>query len=292
MVALLGVLLPPQAAANTCPSADELTITISLAEGHYVRRQYEEVTELLDVLLSPEVCFLTDQQTLDARLLLGVSLFQLGELGLAELEFLALLRMDPDYQLDGVIPVPRAASSYLEQVRATYEEELRELRALRGGGEGVVVETIYVTVEERHNQLWINFLPFGAGQFQNDQPGWGAAYAATQGLGLVANVAGFSMSLLVQWRGGDQVANSPAEREEAENWQMVQMVGLGAFGLVYVASVTHALLEYEATSSVLLPPSREKPDAPGADEDGIAFLWGLAPLTTPDGGGVLFLGRW
>jgi tetratricopeptide (TPR) repeat protein len=148
---------------------------------------------------------LTDAEAVDAYRMLGIAEYQLGDKAAARAAFVNLLSVEPDYALDAFL-VPPAIVEFFDRVKREHEpalaplrERRRELReqarladearrrllaeeAARTGPPSKVIR-----VEERI--YLFNWMPLGAGQFQNGDRAKGTAIAAGQlVLGLV-NVA-------------------------------------------------------------------------------------------------------
>jgi hypothetical protein len=137
---------------------------------------------------------LAEQDALLAFRILGISEWNLGDKPQARAAFVALLSEDPDYKLDPFL-VPPAIVEFLEEVRRDHEPTLAPLReqkkALREqerlaeeARRRLLAEerartgppTKVIRVEERIYAL--NWIPFGAGQFQNGHQVKGTAIAA------------------------------------------------------------------------------------------------------------------
>jgi hypothetical protein len=148
---------------------------------------------------------LTQQEAIDAYRMLGIAEYQLGDKLGARAAFVHLLSVEPDYTLDPFL-VPPPIVEFFDAVKKENEPALAPLRErrrelaeqqqladeakrrllaeeqLRTGAPGKIVR-----VEER--VYLFNWLPLGAGQFQNGERAKGTAIAAGQlVLGLV-NVA-------------------------------------------------------------------------------------------------------
>jgi len=148
---------------------------------------------------------LTDVEAVDAYRMLGIAEYQLGDKLAARAAFVNLLSFEPEYALDAFL-VPPAIVEFFDGVKKEHEaalaplrerrRELREQQRLaddakrrllaeetaRTGPPGKIVR-----LEER--VYLFNWMPLGAGQFQNGDRAKGTAIAAGQiVLGLV-NVA-------------------------------------------------------------------------------------------------------
>lgn len=148
---------------------------------------------------------LTEAETLDAYRMLGIAEYQLGDRAAARAAFVTLLSVEPDYALDAFL-VPPPIVEFFDAVKKEHEpalaplrerrRELREQQRLAAEAKRRLLAeeeartgppSKIVRLEER---LYLfNWLPLGAGQFQNGDRAKGTAIAAGQlVLGLV-NVA-------------------------------------------------------------------------------------------------------
>ncbi len=156
---------------------------------------YSEAAGTLRQMLaaSPQ---LTDAEAVDAYRMLGIAEYQLGDRPAARAAFVNLLSFDPDFALDPFL-VPPPIVEFFDAVKKEHEpalaplrerrQELREQQRmaeeakrrllseeqLRAGPPGKVVR-----VQDRI--YLFNWLPLGAGQFQNGDRAKGAAIAAGQ----------------------------------------------------------------------------------------------------------------
>ncbi len=145
----------------------------------------------------------------------GVSALNLGRTQEAEKQLFALLQLEPDYALDPFV-FPPPAVSYLEKLKASNatllgaireakqqraEQERREAERrareeadrqarLRAERERLEAMQRPPRVLERRS-YWVNFVPFGAGQFQQGRTKAGVALAASEGLLAAASVFSF-----------------------------------------------------------------------------------------------------
>ena len=177
---------------------------IQIIQSLYDTGQYAEVVRRVDESFS--VANFTDAQRVKLLELSAVSAFNTGDLKVAQLSYLALLKLNPDHVLDP-FAVPPPAIRLFEQIKrdnvdalnlirqqlalraeqdkraaeerarlAREEDERKRQQALRDG-------TVTVRTVEKRNFI-VNLLPFGAGQFQQGRLGVGAAFVAT---GIAAN---------------------------------------------------------------------------------------------------------
>jgi hypothetical protein len=145
---------------------------------------------------------LTDDEAVEAWRLLGLSEYHLGDQAAARTAFVNVLSFDPDYALDAFL-VPPAIVEFFDGVKKEHEpalaplrerrRELREQQRLADEAKRRLLSEEQartgppdkiVRVEE-HVYL-LNWMPLGAGQFQNGDRAKGTAIAAGQiVLGLV-----------------------------------------------------------------------------------------------------------
>jgi tetratricopeptide (TPR) repeat protein len=152
-------------------------------------------------------------QRLTLHRVAGLAAFNLGELKTAKTHFLQLLQLDPDHQLDPFAVAPVAIKLF-EQVRKENAEALnlvRQLLALKAEQTKVeraeqerlkreeqdrrlkldeLTRTVTVrTVEKR--SLWLNFLPFGAGQLAQGRTEWGVVFALSEAILAITSVISY-----------------------------------------------------------------------------------------------------
>jgi tetratricopeptide (TPR) repeat protein len=143
----------------------------------------------------------------------GLSSFNLNDQKGAQSAFLQLLRINPDYILDPFAVPPLAIKVFdqvrkdnadalnlvrqqitirleqdkraaVERARQAAEQEERRRRA-----EFLANDITVRTIEKR--SMLVNFIPFGAGQFQQGRTGWGVALAVSEGLMAVLSVVSY-----------------------------------------------------------------------------------------------------
>lgn len=147
---------------------------------------------------------LTEAEAVEAWRILGISEHQLGDLPHARAAFVNLLSFDPDYALDPFL-VPPPIVEFFDRVKREHEPALAPLRerkrALREqerladeAKRRLLAEeqtragppTKVVRVQE--NLYLFNWMPLGAGQFQNGDRAKGTAIAAGQTAAALVNL--------------------------------------------------------------------------------------------------------
>lgn len=211
-VALLLAALP--AGAQVAPER-EVELVRSLYEVGKYREALDRAVEAMGR------ANFTDEQRRVLHEVAGLSAFNLKDGRAASAHFLQLLQLDPDHQLDPFAVAPPAIRAF-EQVRKDNAEPLARVRqqlALKLEQErreaaererarledeerrrrlALLSSTVTVrTVEKR--SLWLNFVPFGAGQFQQGRTEWGVTFAVSEAvLGLTSIIAYFAINALYE----------------------------------------------------------------------------------------------
>ena len=195
VVLLLFQATPP---ATPSPTADELR----RGKNAFDRGEYDRAIEILRPLLYPEIRLESEGQIVQAYRMLGVAeLFQ-GHNEAAADEFRKLLQVRPSYRFDPLLDPPLVVDLFNgvlhshESELATLEAKQREA-ALARQREREQCEKLRAgpsVIEQRfaRNSFLINFVPFGAGQFQNGQRGRGWAFLAAEVTLAAVSVAAFS----------------------------------------------------------------------------------------------------
>jgi hypothetical protein len=247
----------------------------------------------------------------------GLSAFALGETAATEQLFYQLLLLNPDYVLDPFAAAPPAIRMF-EEVRkknadalniARQQIALREERVRREAEER---EREKARAEEQRRRLdalsrtqrtvvekpfVVNFLPFGAGQFQQGRTGLGVLFASTEGALAIGSVVAFiaieglfkTEQITLDNRHGSpdgkftlSVRRIPADRQvERDVWTTVKYTTAGAFyalwGVGIVDAVAHHQAEVVSEKPITLPPPTEPAAAPKAQ---------LTPFLFPTQGGL------
>jgi tetratricopeptide (TPR) repeat protein len=213
---------------------------------------------------------MTDQEFIDAYRMLGIAEYHLGDLPQARAAFVNLLSYDPDYALDPFL-VPPAIVEFFDRVKKEHEPALAPLRerrqalrtqqrladeakrkllseeALRTGP-----PTRVVRVEKHH--YFFNWLPLGAGQFQNGDKAKGTAIAAAEVVLASVNIAAIlvhnniaqdtSRSCISGQAGCSHPPYSDSDRRLLEQVDVVKYVSAGLFWGVYGYGVWDAHRNY------------------------------------------------
>lgn len=206
--ALPGLAFVLMAAFALPVSADELS-DFESARRNYDEQNYTKAAGGLESLVGGVVPRARNPVVrLEARKYLGATYLFLGRKEAAQGQFRLLLEEDPEYDIDPVafpeavvqtfrevqreVAAKRAREEALEAVRKQRErsDELNEL--IRQQQRIAALEELAATeTVEKVNSRWIAALPFGIGQFQNEDRKLGIMFAVTESVFVATSIATF-----------------------------------------------------------------------------------------------------
>ena len=188
LVAVAGALViaaakpaPPPAAPGPTPATPREAF--DRGRTAFVRAEYGRAIEILHPLLYPELLLDSEGEIVQAHRMLGVSYLFENKPDDARREFHKLLALRPDYRFDPLLDpqrvvdffngVLRDAQAEIAVMEARRRQREQALAARREREAKLSLQPPTVLRYERHSYV-VNFIPFGAGQFQNGQPrkGW------------------------------------------------------------------------------------------------------------------------
>jgi len=241
-------------------AADELS-DFESARRNYDKGNYSKAERGLESLVGGAVPRATNPVVrLEARKYLGATYLFLGKNEEAREQFRRLLEEDPEYQIDPVAfpeavvqtfqevqtaaAAERAQREALEAARRQrertdeVEELVRQQERIQKLEELAATETV-----EKVNSRWIAALPFGVGQFQNENRKLGIMFAVTESAFLVASIATFIGHNSLR----DEVP-APDEIEQAQRAERALRIGnwvsVGGFLGFAIAGVTEAQIRF------------------------------------------------
>ncbi len=240
----LGVLATALFAQTAAPQANtpaQVEDLLRRAKNEYAYGNYDQAAEQLKGLLYP-MRLTTDEQVIEARKLLGLSHYLRGDKEEAQEEFGKLLYLSPDYELDPYSIAPPVIELF-ESVRKKLQPSLDAIRQRKSDeklGEATALgmrRVIENTVVERSDIATL--LPFGAGQFQNGDVGWGVAFAVSELALLTANIGAFLWANSITPR-----ADQPAKRRFKDALVVTQYGAAALFGVTWSIGVVQARLRF------------------------------------------------
>jgi len=281
--ALSGLVFVLMAAFALPVAADELS-DFESARRNYDKQNYAKAARGLESLVGGAVPRATNPVVrLEARKYLGATYLFLGKDKRAREQFRSLLEEDPDYDIDPVafpeavvqtfqevkkkVSAQRARKDALEAARRQrersdeVEELVRQQQRIQTLEELASVETV-----EKVNSRWIAAIPFGAGQFQNEDRGLGIMFAVTESAFVAASIATFI--------GHNSLRDenpAPSEIERARRVERALRIGnwvsVGAFLSFAIAGVVEAEVRFKpvirTTRKRELPADIERPQTTG-----------------------------
>lgn len=228
------------------------------ARNLYEYGDYDKVVKLLERALS--VGKFDESQIAAVHELAGICSFILQNKTKAREHFLQLLMRAPDTKLDPLY-VPPIIIDFFEEVRKENREMLEAIRAhlARQKQERERQERMANMAVKVKNPYFVNFIPFGAGQFQNEEQIKGGLFLSGEALLLSLNIAAYFVSDGLKGKDGRY---SAADAEDARSWRIVQYSAMGALVLVAVGGVIDAVLnwqEYDEAEKPLKPETKNLP---------------------------------
>lgn len=244
---------------------------------------YEASSRIAEKLLSTQQLSL-ERELVEAHRIAGLSHFFLGRSEAARRSFIGMLSVDPDAAMDPFL-VPPAAVAFFDGVKRDNEKLLGPIREQRKAlaeqerraeeaRRRLLDESLRRTLEPERPLLVkqlevhtfaVNFLPFGAGQFQQGRNGWGAGFATLQLLALGTAAGSFA---------GIESLREPSGKYSRTNVGTAQALAtakwtsLGVAGIAFVGGVVDALWHHQDVTerivAVPVTPNREMPGAPAA----------------------------
>lgn len=267
---------------------------------------------------------LAEEDLVELHKLAGLAAFNLGRTEDATRHLRALLRLDPDYSLDPFV-VPPPAVAFLDALKDEMSSELeflRQERRLRQEREKAEAERrerermeaemqrrraeelasqLTVRTVERRNFL-VNFVPFGAGQFQQGRNSLGIVFAATEGaLAVTSIISFFAYESLFEeqvidldnvldpdGRASIRVRFIPTSRgRQRDTWQLLKLSSAAGFYTIYALGVVDALYHHEdQVIRTTVEPRPSPPSPPRANASSTSTRVGLYSLAGGLGAGL------
>jgi len=290
LLLLLGML-----AAGVAPAQEPMDPAVAALNASYEYGKYAEVLERAAERIDRGR--LTEADLVTLHKLAGLSAFNLNRMEEAARHFRALLRLEPDFNLDPFM-VPPPTVAYLDDLRRQMAAELalvrqeQRLRKERERNETERRDRERAEAEEQRRRLetlsrqvtvrqvekrsfLVNFVPFGAGQFQQGRSSMGTLLASSEGAFALTSVISFFAYEALYTTGSVEVDGVrgptrvsvryiPTERvAQAETLQLLKWGSAIGFYAVYALGVTDSLLHHQdqvvQTSTETLAPASSTP---------------------------------
>jgi hypothetical protein len=304
---------PAMTLALASPTAEEF----DRGKTAFGRAEYTRAIDILRPLLYPEIHLDSEGDVVQAHRMLGVAHLFENQPDEAKREFRKLLELRPDYHFDPLLDPPRVVE-FFNGVRKEEENEIAALEIARKKRDDDVAarkkqetdarcaaQARTITYEKQSNA--VNFIPFGAGQFQNGDRGKGWAFlsieAALGAVSLGAFVTNFSLygashqrRCLDPGTTGDSTGVAHpcmnidhSEEDLSRNLTRLQLISGGLFFVTAAWGIVDALRNFQPVMSSVGEPtssggatSSKNPTAPAASTARLR----LGPLPIPRGSGL------
>ncbi|MBW1811151.1 MAG: hypothetical protein JRJ87_23370 [Deltaproteobacteria bacterium] len=256
----------------------------------FEHKNFGNAIKMLNELLYPAVLLTVEDDIVKAREMLGLCYFYTGAEAKAKDEFIALLYLRPLHRLDAFLVPPPAVAFYDKiwnepEMRAKLEKIEKERAAMADKNKKpprTLVKKIYLERSETHRSRFVAFLPFGLGQFQNDQTTKGILLAVGGGLSLTANIVCYSLLVSLANDNGKYAAG---DMQLARGLRIGQYVSLGLFATAWIYGAIDANVYFEpVTTSPYKTTKEEQEILPGETPS-------LMPSLLPSGAGLSFQTR-
>ncbi|MBX3233401.1 MAG: hypothetical protein KIT84_33945 [Labilithrix sp.] len=271
------------------------------ARAAFNARNWADAEEKLRALLDPKSGLKERTLISQSRMYLGASLLQQGKADAAKEVFEALVLDDPTFEPDPLgFPGPAidafidVRSSLLEQIKTAQQNAARlaaerkakeeaDREAQRAWLEKLKAQAGEEKITVRHSRV-VASLPFGVGQFQNDQPVLGWLFLGAQVSAIAGTAVTYGMYRYARGRVNDEVGGlyqlSEQWETRANDLRLVNFgftagfVGFAALGIVQA----HIAFVPERAEK---KPRELPPLAPSTPPRSSSLLRTLVPIVTP-----------
>lgn len=264
---------------------------LDAAKAAYRKGQYQKALPLFNALLYPPPPRIGGELA-EIYLALGVCRFETGDTAGATREFEQALALNPNIKIDPMIVSNPKVIRAFDDTKLAIKQRLDDEAERKRKADLAKLRASLIGFEQ--HSFFLNFAPFGIGQFQNHQPGKGVFFATAQGLTLLCSVSIWTYLVNRYGIRSDRVA-----LEDGPSVRFLQQLEIGSgiafFGL-WIYGVVDSLRNYTpqtraAIDDRLLPPELRDPDAappkkPTASPKNKTSYLRLTPLWVPGGAGI------
>jgi tetratricopeptide (TPR) repeat protein len=277
-------------AAHASPGAD-----LERARRAYRAKDWQGAAEIANNLLYPNVVLGNREEAVEGYILLGAAKYEVGERDRARHEFEKALALDPQMSITTMMFSEGAVRLFDDTKADVQAQRARDAEAKRLAEAREKLEAYrksLIVVEKR--SYGVNFVPFGAGQFQNKQNIKGFLFAGSE-----LATAGTSMTIFL-YLAGKYGLSGKVPVTDGDRVRLLQQIEIGtgaAFFVIYAYGVFDALRHYKPTQQVqgddsLLPPelrdlTNDKPaDKPRPKKTSLLDRLHVGPVLVPNGAGL------
>jgi tetratricopeptide (TPR) repeat protein len=243
--------------------ADELT-EFEKGRNSFSGGRYEEAVERFAQMLDASHAEALESPQLieQARIYRAASLIALGRLSEADQEIETILRANPGAYPDPVI-FPGVVLDRFTDVRGRIRQELEDRAREKARQERLrlereqarqqrerdrVLKLEQLAQQELHvvrNSRWVAAIPFGVGQFQNQQPVTGWSLLLGEAALATTSVVTAAIALDLQSRGTEPNVDKADLNSRISTMKTVNHLSFAAFAIVAAGGVVHAQLTFE-----------------------------------------------
>jgi tetratricopeptide (TPR) repeat protein len=258
------------------------------ARESFIHRDWQSTITKAYPLVYPEVQLGTQDETVEAHLLLGGSHYELNNKDQAQNEFRRALELDPDREITTAVFSQGAVKLFDEmkgeiQRRAAEAEERRKLAEKIKQLQDYEKNLVKVEV---HN-FALNFAPLGAGQFQNRERRKGLLFLGGQGLTLATSLG--TWYYLVNKYG---LSSTHVPQKDVNTVNRLEQIEVGAgiaFFTLWAWSVVDGIWHYKPEVRIKGPAlspllqeelQKQKPPPPAKTS------FHIGPMLTPNSVGI------
>jgi hypothetical protein len=297
--------------ATTLALASPATEEFDRGKTAFGRAEYARAIDILRPLLYPDIRLDSEGDVVQAHRMLGVAHLFENRPDEAKREFRKLLELRPDYRFDPLLDPPRVVE-FFNSVRKEEENEIAALEVARKKRDADLAARQKQEADARcaaqarivtKNSYAVNFVPFGAGQFQNGQRGKAWAFlgieAALGAVSLGAFVTNFALYGASHQRrcldaptSGDTTGVThncmkidQSEEDLSRNLTRLQVISGGLFFVTAAWGIIDALRNFQPAVSADAEPPRTGTAASRENASPAARLR-VGPLPIPRGSGL------
>lgn len=225
--------------ASPTRAEESVDVRLQKATQAFETQDYDLAIKLMRPLIAEKAIEdPSDQRSTLERL--AASYWFTGATDAARLTFGNLLKTAPEHPLDPLY-YPQELISFFEAEK----KRLKDLGFIGGGSSAVEPETrarmaLVKTIIERPMPTIGYLMPFGVGQFANQESGKGTLLAVLQGIGLATNIAAWITIEVMKQPESGLIASDDAGR--AEVMDILWVIGTSLFAGAYTYSVVDGLV--------------------------------------------------
>jgi hypothetical protein len=292
MKILIGIIIPIVWFSAQVSFAESPKKTLERGTLEFDHKNFGNAVKILRPLIYPVIQLTSEDDIVKAHEILALSHFYIGKQKEAKDEFVLLLYLHPGHKLDPFL-VPPAAVSFFQQIKNDPElkAKLEKIERERKEKEARLAKQndkknkkpagykLYFERTEVFNSRLIAFLPFGLGQFQNNQSEKGIAFAVVEGAALITNISSYWALIGLANEDGRY---SDEDITLARGLRVTQYVSLAILAASFIYGVIDANIYFEPSTLGPYKQIRQEEVVPGANKPTIT------PTAIPSGAGLSF----